>query len=133
MDHLEAFLQSFIAKHHKYGWLLKLSKVKKNGNLLRGMDALYRHLDERFCVPVPKGSPQQEIDYVRQALSKYKLTSCYVLSADDRFHQQTMPLDEALQRIMGTSSTSILSFIPGRVALFEGHSIGERYLCIRES
>ena len=133
MDHLEAFLQSFIAKHHQYGWLLKLSKVKKNGNLLRGMDALYRHLDERFCMLIPNGSPQYEVDFVRQALSKYKLTSCYVLSADDRFHQQTMPLDDALQRIMGTSSTSILSFIPGRVALFEGHSTGERYLCIRES
>jgi hypothetical protein len=132
MDHLEAFLQSFVEKRHQYSWLLRLSKVKQNGNLLRGMDALSRQLNKRFCVPVPNSSPQHEIDFVRQAISKYKLTNCYVLSADERFHQQTLPPDEALQRVVGTSSTSILSFIPGRVALFEGHSIGERYLCIRE-
>ncbi|WP_044000262.1 hypothetical protein [Hymenobacter swuensis] len=132
MDHLEAFLQSFVTKRSKERWLLALAKVKKNENLLRGMDALYRDLDEQFCIPVPNGSQQQEIDFVRQALRKYKLTNCYVLSADDSFHQQTLPIEEALQRILGTNSTSILSFIPGRVALFEGHSTGDRYLCVRE-
>ncbi len=98
---------------------------------MRGMDALYRELDDRYCMPVPHGSKQQEITFVRQALAKYKLTTCYVLSSYEPFNGQVMPIEEALEKIVGSSSTTIISFLPG-VAYFEGHSVGDRYLCIRE-
>jgi hypothetical protein len=67
-----------------------LAKAKKNENLLRGMDALYRDLDERFCVPVPHSTHQQEVAFVWQAISKYKPAGCYVLSAHAEWHQQTI-------------------------------------------
>jgi hypothetical protein len=130
--HLQDFLESFIAKRYRESRLhsaVKASSAKK-GNPLRGMDALYRELDERYCVPLPKGNQQQEIAFVRQALAKYKLTSCYVLSAYEPFNEQTMLVEEALEKIVGGSSTTIISFLPG-VAYFEGHSVGDRYLCIK--
>jgi|GEM_PF-3958783 len=96
------------------------------------MDALYRELDERYCTKLPKGSQQQNIAFVRQALAKYKLTTCYVLSAYEPFNQQTMIIEDALDQIIGSSSTTIISFLPGKVAYFEGHSPGDRYLCTRE-
>jgi hypothetical protein len=128
--HLLAFLESFLSKRYRKGWLDSLAKPKK-GNPLRGMDALYQKLDERYCTPLPSGSQQQEIAFVQQALAKYKLTTCYVLSAYEPFNEQVMPIAEALQRIVGSSSTTIISFLP-TVAYFEGHSVGDRYLCIRD-
>lgn len=127
--HLQDFLESFINKRYKKGRLDSVTKNNK-GNPLRGMDALYRELDERYCKPLPNGSQQQEIAFVQQALAKYKLTTCYVLSAYEPFNEQAMPIEEALQKIIGTSSTTIISFLPG-VAYFEGHSVGDRYMCIR--
>lgn len=111
---------------------MSLNRATQQGNLLRGMDALTRELDERYCIKLPKGSRQQDITYVRQALAKYKLTTGYLFSAADAGHPQTMPLEEALQAVVGSSTTSILSFIAGKVAYFEGHSVGERYLCIKD-
>jgi hypothetical protein len=79
---------------------------------------------------LPKGNQQQELAFVKQALAKYKPTTCYVLSTHEPFNEQAMPIEEALQKIVGTSSTTIISFLPG-VAYFEGHSVGDRYMCIK--
>jgi hypothetical protein len=128
-SHLQDFLESFLLKRHKKTWLDSVMKGKK-GNPLRGMDALYRELDDRYCTLLPKGNQQQEIAFVQQALAKYKLTTCYVLSAHEPFNEQAMPIAEALQKIVGTSSTTIISFLPG-VAYFEGHSVEDRYMCIK--
>jgi hypothetical protein len=128
--HLRDFLESFLSKRYQKGRLDSLAKPKK-GNPLRGMDALYRELDERYCTPLPSGNQPREIAFVQQALAKYKLTTCYVLSAYEPFNEQLMPIEEALQQIVGSSSTTIICFLP-TVAYFEGHSVGERYLCIRD-
>jgi hypothetical protein len=128
--HLRDFLESFLSKRYQKGRLDSLAKPKK-GNPLRGMDALYRELDERYCTPLPSGNQPREIAFVQQALAKYKLTTCYVLSAYEPFNEQLMPIEEALQKIVGSSSTTIICFLP-TVAYFEGHSVGERYLCIRD-
>lgn len=128
--HLRDFLESFLSKRYQKGWLDSLAKHKK-GNPLRGMDALYRELDERYCRQLPSSNQAREIAFVQQALAKYKLTTCYVLSAYEPFNEQLMPIEEALQQIVGSSSTTILCFLP-TVAYFEGHSVGERYLCIRD-
>lgn len=95
------------------------------------MDALYRELDERYCTPVPNGNQPREIAFVQHALAKYKLTTCYVLSAHEPFNEQVMPIEKALQRIVGSSSTTIICFLP-IVAYFEEYSVDDRHLCIRD-
>ncbi|WP_310393116.1 hypothetical protein [Hymenobacter sp.] len=132
MEHLQAFIESFIAKRYKDNWLHKIARAKPNHDIVRGMDALHRELDERYCEQLPKGSQQQEISFVLKAIAEYKLTTCYVLSAHEPFNQKTMPIAEALSEIVGSSSTTIISFLPGKVAYFEGHSIGDRYMCINK-
>ncbi|QIL78172.1 MULTISPECIES: hypothetical protein [Hymenobacter] len=131
-QHLYLFLESFLNKHSKKQWLDQVNRAKPSDNLLRGMDALPREFDERYCVKLAKGSKQQDIAFVNQALARYKLTTCYVLSAYAPLHEQTMTISEALDTIVGDSSTTLISFIAGKVAYFEGHSPGDRYLCIRE-
>jgi hypothetical protein len=128
-EHLQAFFEAFLGytptqESHP------VSK-RKRGNPLLGMDDLSEQLDKRFCVRLPNGTKQQDEAFVRQAVAPYKLTTCYVLSAYAPFHEQTMRLEEALQKIVGDGPVTIISFLPGKVAYFEGHSSGERYLCIR--
>ncbi|SMB79711.1 hypothetical protein SAMN00120144_3982 [Hymenobacter roseosalivarius DSM 11622] len=130
--HLTAFLEAFLAKQYKQRRLYSPASDKRKGNPLLGMDALYRELDGRYCIQLPKGTKQQQQVFVRQAVAKYKLSTCYVLSAYEPFNEQTMRIDEALDKIVGDGPTTIISFIPGKVAYFEGHSLGDRYLCIRE-
>ena len=132
MQHLSAFLEAFLAKPYKKNWLLTLTRAKQTDNLLRGMDALHRELDTRYCFQLPKGSRQQDIAYVRQALTNYKCLTSIVFSAADVDPPQLMPVEQALQAVVGSGITSIISFIPGKVAYFEGHSVGERYLCLKE-
>ncbi|RZJ93293.1 MAG: hypothetical protein EOO60_04945 [Hymenobacter sp.] len=132
-QHLPAFLEAFLAKPYQKNWLLTLTRTKETDNLLRGMDALHLELDARYCLRLPKGSRQQDLAYVRQALANYKFLTGVVFSSADAGSAQSMPLEEALQAVVGSSTTSIISFIPGKVAYFEGHSAGERYLCLREA
>jgi hypothetical protein len=131
-QHLYAFLEAFIAKPYKKNWLLAVTRAKQTDNLLRGMDALHRELDARYCCRLPKGSRHQDLAYVRQALANYKLLTGVVFSAADASSARSMSLEETLQAVVGSGTTSIISFIPGKVAYFEGHSEGERYLCLKK-
>jgi hypothetical protein len=131
-QHLSAFLEAFVAKPYKKNWLLTLTRATQTDNLLRGMDALDRELDARYCLKLPKGSRDQDVAYVRQALAPYKVLIGVVFSAADAGLPQAMPVEQALQAVVGSSTTSIISFIPGKVAYFEGHAVGERYLCLKE-
>jgi hypothetical protein len=130
-QHLQAFLEAFVTKRYQADWVHKLTKSKPSDNLLLGMDALYRELDMRYCKELPKGSAAQDIAFVRTALGPNKILTGYVLSADEALNRQTMPVAQALEMIVGRSNTSIISFAPGKLAYFEGHSVGERYLCVR--
>lgn len=132
-QHLPAFLEAFLAKPYKKQWLRTVAQATQPEKLVRGMDALSHELDERYCTRLPKGSRQQDVSYVSQALARYKLTTGYVFSAANASQPQAMPLEEALQAVVGSSTTTILSFVAGKVAYFEGHSAGERYLCIKET
>ncbi|WP_045690344.1 hypothetical protein [Hymenobacter sp. AT01-02] len=127
-DHLQAFLTLFLAKCYQS---TEASQPLQKGNPMLGLDNLSRRLDLRYCIHLPKGSKQQDIAFVRQAITPYHLTACYVLSAYEPLHKQTMSIAEALEAVVGESNTTLLSFIPGKVAYFEGHSVGDRFLCIR--
>jgi hypothetical protein len=133
-QHLKAFLESFLAKRYKKQWIETLLRTKSDCNLIQGMDALHRELDERYCTQLPKGSKQQDIVFIRKAIASYKLSACWVLSAHKDFNRQFMLIEDALNNVVGSSSTTLISFLPGNVVYFEGHSVGERYryLCIKE-
>jgi hypothetical protein len=129
--HLQAFVDAFIDKRYKKQWLHALEHIKPGHNPVKGMDALWRELDSRCCIQLSRGSRRQDIDFVCRTIAPYKLTTCYVLSADDTFNRQIMLIDDALDKIVGSVSTTIISFLPGKLAYFEGHSSSDRYICIK--
>ena len=81
---------------------------------------------------LPKGNARQDQDAVRRAIAKYKLTSCYVLAEHEQYDQQYVSVKVALEEIVSVGHTCLIFFVPGQVAYLEGHSPGERYLCLRE-
>lgn len=136
-EHLEAFYSAFLAKRYRKSTLEELARTQKKARLKvhptgAGLDTLGPLLDERYCQLLPKGSAQQHRDLVRRAIAKYKLSSCYVLAEHGPYDQQQVGIEEALEKIVSAGHTSLIFFVPGKVAYLEGHSPGERYLCIRE-
>lgn len=131
-EHLQGFMDSFIAKRYKKNRFNGFTDAKSIEDLIGGMDALYRELDERYCHVLPKGSKPQDVAFVLKSVAEYKLTTCCVFSADKNYNLGMMPIGEALNHVIGSLSATIVSFIPGKAAYFEGHSPGSRYLCIKK-
>lgn len=139
-EHLAAFYKSFLAKRYRKSALEELEREKKKASKKplakaptgSGLDALGRLLDERYCQLLPKGNARQDQDFVRRAIAKYKLTSCYVLAEHQQYDQQYVSVEVALEEIVSVGHTSLIFFVPGQVAYLEGHSPGERYLCLRD-
>lgn len=140
-EHFDAFMNAFVSKRYKHLYLAgesnkaakrRLRAEKLGDNPMPGMDALWRELDERYCTQLPERGPEQERSFIRQGIARFNLQTCYILSAHEPWHQQVMTVEQALADIVGSTSTTIISFIPGKVAYFEGHSVGDRWLCIRE-
>lgn len=141
-EHWAAFVNAFIDKRYRHRYSVEESnkaakrrlREEKLGddNPMPGMDNLWAALDERYCTELPNGSQEKEIAFIHQGVARFKLQTCYVLSARESWHQQIMTVEQALADIVGSTSTTIISFIPGKVAYFEGHSVGDRWLCIRD-
>jgi hypothetical protein len=139
-EHLEAFYKSFLAKRYRKSALEELEREKRRASKKplakaptgSGLDALGRLLDERYCQLLPKGNARQDQEFVRRAIAKFKLTSCYVLAEHEQYDQQYVTVEVALNEIVGVGHTSLIFFVPGQAAYLEGHSVGERYLCLRE-
>ncbi|MBG8553524.1 hypothetical protein [Hymenobacter guriensis] len=140
-EHLDAFLTAFLTKRARGVALSEESKKAAKRRLraerlginpMLGMDNLWASLDLRYCTQLPKGSGEQDRAFVRQRVARFNLQTCYVMSADEALHQLILSVEEAVTAVVGSSTASIISFIPGKVAYFEGHSVGDRWLCIRE-
>lgn len=141
-QHLHAFMEAFVAKRFKPKGPVEPESKKAAKRRLRdekiglnpmlGMDNLWASLDERYCTQLPRGSADHDKNFVRQRIAKFNLRTCYVMSQYEPLHRLIMPVEEAIMEIVGNGPTSIISFVPGKVAYFEGHSVGDRWLCIRE-
>jgi hypothetical protein len=58
---------------------------------------------------------------------------CYVLSEKKDLDGHTVPLEAALDAVVGRGMGALLSCIPGRLGYFEGEVSGERYVLERRA
>ena len=56
---------------------------------------------------------------------------CYVLAADQDLDGREMPLNEALEAVVGRGHGAFLSCIPGRLGFYEYEDLNRRYLLAR--
>lgn len=99
----------------------------------RDVRALLDHsvrLDSRFCRHLTGG--EASAAQVEKMLRKKGAPSiCYVLAADGGLDGREMPLDEALERIVGMGGGAFVSCIPGRLGFYEYEDARSSYLLAR--
>ena len=128
-DHEAAFIRAFLTptKHERIVELL--SKPKRRRTFLRTL-AHFGDLDPRFCVQIP--STEQSASGIASLLRKRGAPAeCYLISEDLALDGKSMPLPDALQKIVASGMGTLVSCIPGRLGYYEGEARGDRCLLER--
>jgi hypothetical protein len=97
---------------------------------LRAGLAHFHDLDPRYAHPLPADvhTPTEIASLLR---SHGAPPTCYVLSEESGIDGRELPLEEALDRVVGLGMGTFLSCVPGRLAYFEGEEARERYILER--
>jgi hypothetical protein len=88
-------------------------------------------LDDRYVVPIP--ADRQDAGSIGALLRSLGAgESCHLLAEAAAMDGRTMPLDDALQTLVGRGAAAVVICIPGRLAYFEGEEPGDRYVLERK-
>ncbi|MBT2557394.1 hypothetical protein J7E24_06325 [Hymenobacter sp. ISL-91] len=126
--HAREFINSFISKERKGRYLALLDS--KMGE--RSLASRLAHLDtfeDAFIQSLPKGDPTVQIDFIYSFIKNiYNKEICYIISEDRTISGKEIPVKGSVEMISGKGFGSILSFIPGKLAYYEGESPGSSIL-----
>lgn len=127
--HEQATIIAFVISNKQERFSAFLS-TPKNRRKFTGELAHFGHFDKRFATKVQWNvQPRlklleryaQGIDIIYRLLrSKGAGETCWVISEDRDIDGRELDLRVALEKIMGSGTGTILSCIPGKLALFEG-------------
>ena len=128
-EHDEATVNAFVIRDKRERFLSFATNPKKRDKFVREL-AHFRWFDPRFATPVPwKPDPklplwERHLDGIRRIeqllKSKGAGNTCWVTSEDANLDGKVLELDAALEAVVGRGMGTILSFIPGRLAYYEG-------------
>jgi hypothetical protein len=128
--HEAAIVAAFIVKAKQTRFLEFLPDPRRRGDVLATFTTHHPDLDLRFAAKIP--GHQQNPDAIANLLRERGAPErCYVISADVGIDGLFLPLAETLLKVVGSSKGTLLSCIPGRLAYFEGHEYGARYVLER--
>ena len=86
--------------------------------------------DERFVVSI-RADRQDAVSVEALLRSLGAGPDCQLLAEADAIDGRTMPLDEALESVVGLSVPAVVICVPGRLAYFEGEEPGARFVLRR--
>jgi hypothetical protein len=89
-----------------------------------------RDLDSRFARLIPP-STHTLLDLARLLRSRGAPATCVLLAEDAALDGTELPLDDALEAVVGRGMGAFISCLPGRLAYFEGEEAADRYLLER--
>ena len=131
LEHEAAFIRAFITPSKRERLVELLGKPKRRRDILRTLYH-FADLDPRFISRVP--AADDSVEGIEALLrSKGAPNLCYAISIDSDLDGRTVALGEALTRIHGLGSGTLLSCVPGSLGYFEGEGIGARYVLERRS
>jgi len=128
-EHEQATIRAFILpdRQERFSGFLTKPKTRKK---FTGSLAHFRWFDPRFASPVLwKVDPtlklhQRHIQGITNILHLLKSRgagkTCWVISEDSEADGQELDLESAIQRVVGSDMGTILSCVPGKLALFAG-------------
>jgi hypothetical protein len=128
-QHAEALVRAFVRPDRR-ARLLELLGTSKGRAKLRAALAHFADLDPRFARPlVPSKHHAHDIETILR--ERGAPDTCYILSESPDLDGHVMPLNSALQQIVGGGMGSFISCIPGTLGYFESEEAGERYILQR--
>lgn len=137
-EHEEATVNAFVIRGKRERFLSFLANAKCRDKFVCEL-ANFRWFDPRFATPVPwKPDPrlslwERHLDGIRRIeqllKSKGAGNTCWATSKNANLDGKELELHAALEAIVGSDKGTILSFIPGRLAYYEGE--GEALLLSR--
>lgn len=127
--HEAAFVRAFVIPA-KQGRLLELLPNRKRRESVLRTLYHFRDLDPRYASQIP-ASDQSTARIEGLLLKLGAPRECYIISDDKDLDAQTMPLNSALEEVVGTGGGTLLSCIPGLLGYYEGETPGDRWLLKR--
>jgi hypothetical protein len=130
-DRVEALTARAFVSAERLERVLTLLSTQRGRVKLRGSLAHCDCLDGRYVVPIPADRHDAgSIGALLRSLGAGE--SCRLLAETDAMDGRTMPLDDALQTLVGHGAAAVVICIPGRLAYFEGEEPGDRYVLERK-
>jgi hypothetical protein len=128
-EYEQATIRAFFLRDKQERFLSFLANPKNRRKLTKEL-AHFRWFDPRFATPVSwKVDPTLKLwdrhvqgieNIVRLMRSRGAGQTCFVISEDDKLDGREIDLNAALETISGSGMGTILSFVPGKLAYFEG-------------
>jgi hypothetical protein len=128
-EHELATVRAFVVRGRQERLSSFLVSPKNRGKFTREL-AHFRWFDERYVTVAPwKVDPNLKLwdrhvqgveNICRLLRSKGAGKTCWVISEDSKLDGQELQLESALESVIGRGMGTILSFIPGKLAYFEG-------------
>ena len=114
--HEARFVASFVVAEKRERWLNLLGKPARRRKLTsRLAHSAYRDFEARWCREVPRTASLVELLIARGA----PRAQAYVISEDSGFDGRVMPLAEVLDGVHGYGMGTIVSCVPGELAIYE--------------
>jgi hypothetical protein len=128
MMHERQFVASFIPKAKRERVLMLLSNPKRRIEFTRGL-AHFDGFDERYTSPMSAAGVHTAAAALALLQNKGADQVAWVISEDQKMDNRALPLREALEAVWAGSMGTILSCVPGKLALFRSEEMkSERLL-----
>ena len=131
MNEEEALIRAFIVKRKQDRFVEMLSNPRHRRKATSSL-AHFRDLDPRYMVAIlpDAHTPEHLGASLRQRGAP---DDCHVVSENRELDGKRLPLDEALQQIVGFGYGTLVSCIPGRLAFFEGEGPSDRFILLKSA
>jgi hypothetical protein len=128
MEHECQTIRSFVSRQKRARYLEFIADSRTRTKFTHAL-AHFRDIDTRYKRPIPP-SQQNPKDIERVLKLKGAFGFCHAITEHSDLDDKDVPLEEALEEIVGRGMGAILSCIPGRLAFMETED--ERFILERE-
>lgn len=131
LKHEELFITSFLLPGRHKRALHQLACMRKRSQFLNRLGNLDNHyLDERYSTWIPEEMNKYEEIYNLLKANDAPQHS-YLISRYKSWDKKYMLLNEALTKILNSGYGTVISLIPGHLALYESECPNHRCLLVR--
>jgi|APLak6261703504_1056268.scaffolds.fasta_scaffold00407_8 hypothetical protein len=124
--HENSLVTTFICNKQKQR-ISSLLKSKKGRQKIRSLLSHSIEFEPKFICKLPDDKQTAE-DVFNLLLSKNAPDVCYLISESTSLDGKVMPLEEAINKIVGSGIATIVSCIPGELAYYEGENLKNRLI-----